>query len=68
MNEDWFDFYDPLNESSLLDIEDDSIFLEWALMEGSERINELSRQFRTFLNYKFALILQRYSKSQTNNK
>ncbi|TKJ25908.1 MAG: hypothetical protein CEE42_06310 [Promethearchaeota archaeon Loki_b31] len=68
MNEDWFDYYDPLNESSLLEIEDDSIFLEWTLMEGSERINELSRQLHTFLNYKFALIRQRYSKSPANNK
>jgi hypothetical protein len=68
MNEDWFDFNDSLIESSLLDIEDDSIFIEWTSMEGSERINELSRQLRTFLNYKFALIRQRYSKSSDNNK
>lgn len=68
MKEDWIDFYDPLNESSLLDIEEDSIFLEWTLMEGSEMINELSRQLRTFLNYKFAIIHQRYSKSSLNNK
>jgi len=68
MNEDWFDYCAPLNESSLLDIEDDSVFLEWISMEGSERINELSRQLRTFLNYKFVLIRQRYSKSLVNNK
>jgi len=67
MNEDWFDYCASLKESSLLDIEDDSIFLEWTLMEGSEKINELSRQLRTFLNYKFALIHQRYSKSPVNN-
>ncbi|MHA1987166.1 MAG: hypothetical protein ACW98D_11040 [Promethearchaeota archaeon] len=67
MNEDWFDYCTPLIESSLLDTEDDSIFLEWSLMEGSERLNEISRQLHTFLNFKFALIHQRYSKSPVNN-
>ncbi len=67
MNEDWFDFFDSLNESSLLNIGDDSVFLEWILMEGSERIKELSRQLRTFLNFKFVLIRQRYSKSSIDN-
>ena len=62
MNGDWLNYYDYLDESSNLGFEDDSIFLEWTLIEGSERIKELSRQLRTYLNYKYALIRQRYSK------
>ncbi len=52
------------NTMSLLELEDDSEFLEWCFLEGSERISELSRQLRTFLNYKNEIIRFRYSKSR----
>lgn len=62
MKEDQYEYYDPLNENYC-----DSVFLEWTLLEGSERINELSRQLRTILNFKIILIRQRYSKTPVNN-
>lgn len=52
------------NTMSLLELEDDSEFIEWCFLEGSERISELSRQLRTFLNYKNEIIRFRYSKSR----
>ena len=55
---------DSFNTPSLLEYEEDSESLDWYSMEGSERINELSRQLRTFLNYKNAIIQFRFSGSQ----
>ncbi|MHA1748631.1 MAG: hypothetical protein ACTSYF_08340, partial [Promethearchaeota archaeon] len=47
-----------------LDYEENPEFLEWLSLEGSEKIDELSRQLRSFLNYKCAVIRLRYSKSK----
>jgi hypothetical protein len=52
------------NQNYFLDYEIDSTFIEWYNIEGSEQIIELSRQLRTFLNYKTSLICIRYSSSQ----
>lgn len=60
----WYGIHDPFNNLSLLEYEEDSEFLEWYSMEGSERISELSRQLCTFFNYKSKIIRFRYSKSQ----
>lgn len=42
------DFYDE----PYLEYDEENIFHEWYLIEGEERISELSRQLRTFFNYK----------------
>lgn len=55
------------NVTSISEYEDDPIFLEWYFIEGFERINEISRQLQTFLNYKSALIRFRFSRSQKHN-
>lgn len=60
-------FYDSFDLSSFLEFELDSEFLEWYSVEGSERIGELSRQLRTFLNYKTSIIRLRFSGSQNGN-
>ena len=57
------DLHDIFSNNSLLDYEEDSKFVEWYLIEGSMRINELSRQLRSFFNYKSAIIRFRYSNS-----
>lgn len=46
-----------------LDYEENPEFFEWLSLEGSEKIDELSRQLRSFLNYKCSVIRLRYSKS-----
>lgn len=53
--------------SPYLDYDEDNIFLEWYLIEGEDRIKELSRQLRTFLNYKKSIIYLRFSRSQSFN-
>jgi hypothetical protein len=60
----WNSILEAFIPFSLLEIEDDSEFLEWCSIEGSERLNELSRQLRTFFNYKNAIIRIRFSGSQ----
>ena len=55
--------YDLVENFGLIDAEDDQNFLEWNFMQGSKKIRELSRQLRTFFNYKWVIIHQRYSKS-----
>ncbi len=67
MVEHWNDegeYYDSLNDPSLLDYEEDAEFCEWYSTEGSARISELSRQLRTFLNYKCAVIRARFSRER----
>jgi len=49
---------------SFLEQEKDSKFLEWYLIEGFERLNELERQLRTYCNYKCSVIRFRFSGSQ----
>jgi len=48
---------------SLIDPENDQTSLDWKYLQGSEKIRVLSRQLRTFFNFKWAIIEQRYSKS-----
>jgi len=56
-------FCNPL----ILDHELTPDFLEWYSIEGSDRIGELSRQLRTFLNYKKSIIRFRFSESQKDD-
>lgn len=55
---------DNFNDLTYLDeyIEDE--IFEWYSIEGAERIKELSRQVRTFLNYRTSMIYLRFSRSQ----
>ena len=59
--EDLVGFQNHFNDLYYLDNETDSMFLEWFTLEGSERISELSRQLRTFLNYKSSIIRLRFT-------
>ncbi len=52
------------NDLSYLDENVDDQIIEWHSIEGAERIKELSRQLRTFLNYKASMIYLRFSRSQ----
>jgi len=57
--------------SGILETEQSPEFLDWVSLEGSERINELSRQLRSFLNFKCEIIRMRFSKSsllESNSK
>lgn len=51
-------------DQSILDYEEDEEFYEIYFNEGSEKISELSRQLRSFFNYKTAIIRLRYSNPQ----
>lgn len=51
-------------DQSILDYEEDEEFYEIYSNEGSEKISELSRQLRSFFNYKTAIIRLRYSNPQ----
>lgn len=64
----WYSIQDLFNTLSLLETEDDLEFLEWYLVEGSNRIDELSRQLRTFFNYKNSVIRIRFSRSREEYK
>ena len=55
---------DSMYETPYLDDDIDDGILEWHSIEGAERIKELSRQLRTFLNYKTSMIYLRFSRSQ----
>ena len=48
---------DNFNIPSYLTYQEDPECLQWYNIEGKERINELSHQLRTYLNYKRASIL-----------
>jgi len=48
------------NEISYLEFEEDEIFLSWYEVEGVRTITELSRQIRTLLKYKAAVIQYRF--------
>ncbi len=63
-NNNFVDLHDIFDGPSHLEHEEDSEFLEWYSMEGSERISELSRQLRTFLNYKSTIIRLRFSRTR----
>ncbi|MHA1822806.1 MAG: hypothetical protein ACTSXM_02935, partial [Promethearchaeota archaeon] len=57
-----FDEY--LYHSPYIDFDENNIFHEWCSIEGVERLNELSRQLRTLINYKQSIIHLRFSNSQ----
>lgn len=61
--DDLIDIYDISDNLILLETEESPEFLDWCSLEGSERINELSRQLRSFLNFKCEIIRLRFSKS-----
>lgn len=63
LTDDLIDIYDISDNISLLETEVTSEFLDWYSLEGSDRIFELSRQLRSFLNYKCEIIRIRFSKS-----
>ncbi len=48
------------NETSYLEFEEDEIFLSWYEVEGVRTITELSRQIRTLIKYKAAIIQYRF--------
>jgi len=48
------------DEISYLEFEEDEIFLSWYEVEGVRTITELSRQIRTLLKYKAAVIQYRF--------
>lgn len=60
--------HDLPSDPFFLDYEEDHEFLEWCVLEGSEKISELSRQLRSYLNYKCAIIRSRFSKSREGLK
>ncbi len=57
------DIFDVSDDIILLETKECPEFLDWYAFEGSERINELSRQLRSFLNFKCESIRMRFSKS-----
>jgi len=60
--------YNSFSKIPQLDYEPDSEFLEWYMVEGYERISELSRCLRTFLNYRKNVIQLKFStSSETDN-
>jgi len=58
---------DVMENWSLIHPENDQTLLDWKYIQGSEKIRVLSRQLRTFFNFKWTIIQQRYSKSIENN-
>lgn len=62
------DIHELVSEPYLLDYEEESEFLDWCVLEGSEKISELSRQLRSYLNYKSAVIRFRFSKPREGLK
>jgi len=53
-----------IQDTFFLEYEEDAGFLDWCALEGSDKINELSRQLRSYLNYKCSIIRFRYSESR----
>jgi len=54
-------FDDSFLNHFFLDYNEDRYFIDWCNLEGSEKISELSRQLRSYLNYKCNIIRLRYS-------
>ena len=61
-----FDFNEDLYSSPYLDFDDKDPLYEWWSIEGAEKISELSRQLRTFLNFKANIIYARFSESTSS--
>lgn len=59
---------DDFHDLPYLEYDEENIFHEWYLIEGEERISELSRQLRTFFNYKQSIIHVKFSKLRKYTK
>ena len=59
---------DGFYDEPYLEYDEENIFHEWYLIEGEERISELSRQLRTFFNYKQSIIRLKFSKLRNITK
>ena len=65
--------FDDLEDyNTFFEQSDDDYFSDWYSLEGNENLNELSRQFRTFFNYKYQIIRSKFSEitkstESTNN-
>ena len=54
--------FDDLEDyNTFFEQSDDDYFSDWYSLEGNENLNELSRQFRTFFNYKYQIIRSKFS-------
>ena len=51
-----------------LELDDNDYFSDWYSLEGNETLNELSRQFRTFFNYKYQIIRSKFSEINKSTK
>ena len=51
------------SEESYIELEYEEIFSDWYEIEGARKIKELSRQLRTFFNYKAEVIRYRFRSS-----
>ena len=58
-HEDYITFFEP---------GDNDYFSDWYSLEGNESLIELSRQFRTFFNYKYLIIRSKFSKINKSTK
>lgn len=47
---------------------DNDYFFDWYSLEGNESLIELSRQFRTFFNYKYLIIRSKFSRINKSTK
>jgi hypothetical protein len=59
---------DDFCDEPYLEYDEEDIFHEWYLIEGEERISELSRQLRTFFNYKQSIIHLKFSRPKNFTK
>lgn len=53
--------FDENIEDELFETDEDLDFINWMELEGNSRISELSRQLRTFFNFKTIIICHRFS-------
>jgi len=58
-HEDYIDFFEQ---------DDNDYFSDWYSLEGNESLIELSRHFRTFFNYKYITIRNKFSKINKSTK
>ena len=58
-HEDYIDFFE---------LDDNDYFSDWYSLEGNESLIELSRQFRTFFNYKYIIIRNKFSEINKSTK
>lgn len=61
-------FDDHEDYITIFEQSDNDYFSDWYSLEGNESLNELSRQFRTFFNYKYLIIRSKFSKINKSTK